>query len=115
MPPLHLHDELAALHLDLLIFHALASLLHLIDLLLVARLLSLPLLPLLVSDARHDLHRFLLLFLLLFYLPLVVIFNLLLVRLSLLLDKTLLQPVFEGLVALLGFDFLLESLSFLLT
>ena len=115
MPPLHFHDELTALHLDLLIFHALSSLLHLIDLFLVARLLCLPLLPFLVSNTCHDLHRFLLLLLLLFHLPLVVIFNFLLVRLSLLLDKTLLQPVFEGLVALLRFDFLMESLSFLLT
>ena len=64
-------------------------------------LLGLPLLPFLVSDAGHDLHRFLLFLLLFFDLSLVMVFDFLLVCLSLLLNKTLLQPIFEGLVTLL--------------
>ena len=115
MSPLHLHHELAALHFDLLFFHSLASFLHLIDLFLVTTLLSLPLFPFLVCDASHDFHRFLLLFLLFFDLSLVMIFDFLLVCLSLLLNKALLQPVFESLVTLFSFDLLMKALSFFLT
>ena len=115
MSPLHLHHQLAALHFDLLVFHTLASLLHLINLFLVTTLLGFPLLPFFVGDACHDFHRFFLLLLLLFDLSLVMIFDFLLVCLSLLLNKALLQPVFEGLVALLRFDLFMKTLSFFLT
>ena len=93
LPCLHLHDHLASSHFDLLLFHALAPLLHLLHLLLVTRLLRLALLPLFVRDPRHDLHRFLRLFLLIFKLAFVMVFDLFLTRLSLLLDQTVLQPV----------------------
>ena len=43
------------------------------------------------------------------------IFDFLLVCLSLLLNKALLQPVFESLVTLFSFDLLMKALSFFLT
>lgn len=115
LPGLHLHDHLAAGHFDLLLFHALASLFHLLYFLRVAILLSLTLLPLFISNTRHDLHRFLRLFLLIFELAFVMILHLLLTGLSLLLDKTVLQPVFERTVALLLLNLLMQSLGLLLS
>ena len=57
VPALHLHDHLSTGHLNLLLLHFDAALLHLLDVLLVAQFLGFALLPLLESDARHDLHR----------------------------------------------------------
>ena len=115
LPALHLHNHLAACHLDLLLFHLLATLLHLVDLLFVAKLLSLSLLPLFVGDSRHDLHGLFLLLLLLFGLALVVVLDLLVARVSLLLDQAVFQPVLECSVALLLFDLFMQALLFLLT
>ena len=112
---LHLHDHLSTSHLDLLLLHSLATFLHLLDLLLVTSLLGLALLPLLVGDACHDFHRLLGLFLLLVNHFLIVIYDLLLVFLSMLFDQTLLEPIFEGLVSFLLLDLFLEALSLLLS
>ena len=84
---LHLHDHLSSGHFDLLVFHALASLFHLVNLFLVTRFFSLTLLPFLVSDFRHDLHLCFGLLLLFVYLALLMFFNLLLVAVSLLLNQ----------------------------
>ena len=115
MSPLHFHDHLASGHLDLLILHALPALFHLIDFLFVATLFSLSLLPLFVSNARHDLHTLFGLFLLFVNASLLVVFDLLLVGLALLLHQTLLQPVFECLVALFLLNLFMQALSFLLS
>ena len=115
LPRLHLHDHLATGHFDLLLLHTLTSLLHLVDLFLMATLLSLTLFPLLVCDASHDLHRFLRLFLLFFKLTLMMIFDLFLARLSLLLYQAVLQPVLEGPVTLLLLNLFLKPFLFLLT
>ena len=112
---LHLHDHLAASHLNLLLLHPLTALLHLLDLLLVARLLSLSLLPLFVGDTGHDLHRLLRLLLLLFHLALFHILDLLVISLALLLLHTGLQPILEGEVTLLLFVDFNESFSLLLS
>ena len=114
LAPLHLHHHLSPGHLNLLVFHALAALLHRVDLLFVTSLFSLPLLPLLVSDTGHDLHALLRLLLLFVNAFLLMIFNLLLVSLALLFHQTLLQPVFESLVALLLLYLFVQALSFFL-
>ena len=115
LSPLHLHDHLASGHLDLLLLHALPPLLHLVDFLFVATLFSLPLLPLFVSNACHDLHTLFGLFLLFVDASLLVVFDLLLVSLTLLLHQALLQPVFECLVALFLLNLLVQALGFLLS
>ena len=112
---LHLHDHLAASHLNLLLLHLLTALLHLLDLLFVARLLSLPLLPLFVGDSSHDLHRLLGLLLLLVQAALFMLSNLLLVGFTLLLLQTSLQPILEGEVAFLLLIDLDEALLLLLS
>ena len=114
LAPLHLHDHLSAGHLGLLLLHPLPTLLVFLHLLLVADLLGLPLLPLLVGDARHDLHRLLRLLVLLLLLPLVQVFQPLLVEFLLLLDHALLQPLLELAVAILHLGDLGKALFLLL-
>ena len=84
---LHLHDHLSSGHFDLLVFHALASLFHLVNLFLVTRLFSLTLFPFLVSDSSHNFHGVFGLLLLIFHLALLMGLNLLLVAVSLLLNE----------------------------
>lgn len=93
----------------------LTVLLHLVDLLLMASLIGFPLLPLLVCDLSHDLHRLLRFLLLFFQLALLVLLYLLVTRLSLLLDQTILQPAFECLVTFLLIHFLFQMFGFLST
>ena len=111
---MHFHDHLAPCHLDLLIFHALPALLHLVNFLLVANFLSLSFLPFLECYSSHDLHALFGLFLFLINTALLMVLDLLLVRFPLLLHQALLQPVLERFVAFLLLDLLLQPLRFLL-
>lgn len=109
LPPLHLDDSLPSLHFDFLFFHAGPSLLHLVQFLLVACLFLLPLLPLVKGNLGHDLHRLFRFALLFLHSVLVLIFQTLLVHISLLSDKTVLEPHFEGTVPLFMLGFLFKS------
>ena len=78
-----------------------------------ATLFSLSFFPLFVGNACHDFHTLFGLFLFFFDAALLMVFNLFLVGLTLLLHQTLLQPVFESLVALLLLYFFVQTFGFL--
>lgn len=104
---LHLPDQLAPLCPNLLFLHLLPSLLHSIELTLMAHLLILLLLPLLVGNLGHHLHVVLGLFRLMLFLLFLLLHDALVDHLFTLLDQRHFEPLFERLerlVLLLDLD-----------